>query len=288
MNRIFSEISKYIVSLIMMMLILLTAVSLFIKLTLLNESYYKRVFGSEVYISRVMGDLKENMQVFAVTNAVSYEIVEKNLNEALVKEQIDNNMSSILSFLKSNDETYKSAGNIDELNKFKESMAKDIKEKYPYAKDAEIKSAVTEAVRVIDNNCSFFDFSRVSSAGAVKSVRRVFNMVDKLYFTPVLLFMVVIFLFLFKSRGYELGERLLWTGSGILAAALILVIPSAMLLAFKIPDRLAVDIEHVNYAVKTFLTFFGEFFLIFGVVMTVAGIILMGMRFHRKLSPGLS
>ncbi|MEQ8156857.1 MAG: hypothetical protein ABRQ25_18605 [Clostridiaceae bacterium] len=288
MNRILSEISKYIISLIIMMLILLSVVSLFIKMTLLNENYYRKIFGSEVYISKVMGDLKENMQVFAVTNAVSYEIVEKNLNEDLVKEQIDNNVSSTLSFFKSNDETYKSAGSIDELNKFKENMTRDIKEKYPDAKDAEIKDVTAEAVKVINNNCSFFDFSGVSSAGAVKSVRRVFNMVDKLYFTPVLLFMAVMFLFLFKSRGYELGERLLWTGSGILAAALILVIPSAMMLAFKIPDRLAVDIEHVNYAVRTFLTFFGEYFLIFGVVMTVAGIILMGMRLHPKLSHGLS
>jgi len=270
MNKVLKEISRYIISIIMIMLILLSAVSLFTKTILLNENYYIKNFESETYISRVMSELKEDLQIFALGNAVPYEIFQDNLSETLVKDKIDSNISSSLSFLKSDNENFKSGWNSDNLNKYKENLAKDIKEYYPSAKDSEVESVTEESVKIIESYGTIFDFSKVSSFKDFKTAKKFLNISDKVYFSPILL--VLIFLFLFRARGDVLRERLLWAGSAMIAAAVILIVPSAMLFAFKIPYRLAIGIEHINYAVKTLLISFGDFFLIFGIALGILGI----------------
>ncbi|MEQ8156371.1 MAG: hypothetical protein ABRQ25_16085 [Clostridiaceae bacterium] len=275
MKSVLKEFPNYIISLFMMMLILLSAVMLFTKTVILNENYCNRIFGSEEYVSKVTNELKEKIGIFSVTGGVPQEILEKNLSDTFIKSEIHNYLSADLSLLKSNGEIYDTQVNKEAINNFKENLSGDIRKYYPGIKANEVKNVTSVTASIINSYCNMIDLSKISSYGAFKVLQKAVHLVDKLFFMPILILLASIFMFLYKTRGRILGGRLIWTGSSIIAAAWILIIPSAAVLITAFPGKMFTNIEYVNYALKNYLTSFAQFFLTCGVILICLGIACM-------------
>jgi len=269
MNRAVKEIFKYIVSFAMMLLILLSAVTLFTKAVILNENYYSRIFGSDEYVSKVTNELKEKLGVFSFIGGVPGGILEKNINETFIKSEINKYISADLNFMKSNDESCYTQVNKEAIDNLKENLSANIRADYPGLKAYELKNVASVEAYAIYGYCNIFDLSELSSYGAFK----VTYILNKLFFMPILILLAIIFMFLYKTQGRILGGRLIWTGASFVAAACILIIPSAMIFITAFPDRMFTDMEYVNYTLKSFLTSFAQFFLTCGVILICSGIV---------------
>ncbi len=274
--RTFRNALRYIISLVLMFVFVFLQVGLFVQFTFLNPVFYIHQLETTDYYKELGEDIHFGMRNLSMITSIPVEVLTDTIkSEAIIELSIDN-IYKATDYMKYKTEVVESTIDLETiaypLQRFIEAYAQEHAIKLDEAQREQIDDVAIEAANIVNNHVILFNISAVKHLGEFQRFRKIVFLIYVNWFVPALISILCIASLV--ALNLKRKRRVfLWSGSSMIAASLMILIPVAMALVYRIPYRLNIGTPYLKNALKAITLGYLQFFLSSGSILLVVGIL---------------
>jgi len=257
---------KFILALGIMLSSILLAMSIFTHTTLLNQGFYSSSLEKGNYFTYLDQEIDYSFRNYSLITSIPEKVFSSAVSGDEIRNLTTDNINSTMAYMKNEknyvDEKIEVSGIDSALKKYASGF---------YLEKNQLSTVTDEAAAIINSHAVLFDVSAVMKYSQFQSFRRaLYTVYDKLYVIAAALAVLLIFLFILYRENIWLFE--LWTGGALIAASLVILVPTLMGFIFNIPYRFAVENYYLKVALSSIALGYLRNLAVSGTVMLAAGL----------------
>lgn len=275
---------RMLLSFVLMFGVVILIGSVFVRFVLLNGNYIGDKLEERDYYSQLTENLNTKYATLSLQSSIPEEVfMSAVLDDYEVQRLTRKNVHQMVDYM-----TYRTdeTGIITDRTIFSEPVTTYVKnytEENDVPLDEELQANTTEivdaATDITENGITLFNLENVSGIPQFQQVRKVINLAYN-SLGPVLISLVVIIGLLALLYSRKRYRVLFWVGSSISAGSIFVIVPSALALIFKLPQRLHISANYINTAVQNLALGYSQYFLSTGVLALAIGLLCLFLYFY--------
>jgi len=268
------EILRFMLSLGIMLSLLLFSMSLFTSTTVLNPTFYMHSLEKHSYFTYLEQEIHAGFDNYSLVTSIPASVFSGAVSSEEIKNLTRANIDNTMAYIK-HEREYADV-------KIDQSSIDSAVRKYASGlsgEESQLTTVTEEAAAIVNTHAALFDVSAVKKYSQFQSLRNALYAVDKsLYISAAVVVVLSLLLFL-AARGAK-GAFQLWLGGAVLAASLMILVPTIMGLIYKIPYRFAVENYYLKVGLSSIMIGYLDSLAIIGAVALLAGaeMLYLGLR----------
>mgnify|MGYP001224225548 CR=1 FL=1 len=275
---------RMLLSFVLMFGVIFLIGSIFIRFILLNGNYIGDKLEERDYYSQLTENLNTKYATLSLESSIPEEVFTSAVLEDYdIQKLTRENVNLMVDYMIS--KTDESAVVMDR-NIFLEPVTTYVKsyaEENNIPFDEELQKRTTaivdSATEITENRVTLFNLKNVIDIPQFQSVRKIVNIAYN-SFIPMLIVLALIIIsltLLYRRRRYRV---LFWIGSSISAGSIFVIVPSALALIMKLPQRIQISAPYINTAIQNLAIGYSYYFLTAGIIAFVIGMLSLFLYFY--------
>lgn len=257
---------KFILALGIMLFSILLAMSIFTHTTLLNQRFYINSLEKNSYFTYLNQEIDYSFRNYSLITSIPEEVFSNAVSGDEIRDLTTDNINNTMAYMKNEkdyeDEKIGVSGIDSALKKYVSGISGEV---------SQLSTVTDEAAGIINSHAVLFDVSAVMKYSQFQSFRNtLYTLYDKLYVIGAALAALLILLFILNRRNIWQFE--LWIGGALIAASLVILVPTLMGFIFNIPYRFAVENYYLKVALSSIALGYLRNLAITGAIMLAAGL----------------
>lgn len=271
-------------SFILMFGVILCIASLFIRFVLLNGNYIGDKLENRGYYTQLAENLNTKYATLSLESSVPEEVfMSAVLEDYEIQKLTRENVNLMVDYMTY--QTDESAVIMDKsifsepVTTYVESYANENNIPFDDELQSRTNGVINSATEITENRVTLFNLKNVVDIPQFQLVRKIVNIAYN-SIVPVLIMLVVIIgllALLYSRRRYRI---LFWVGSSICAGSIFIIVPSALALIMKLPQRIQLSAPYVNTAIQNLALGYSHYFLTAGIIALVIGMLSLFLYFY--------
>lgn len=263
------EASRFLLAAGIMFCSIALALSVFTRTTLLNDDFYISSLEKSGYFTCLGQEIDDSFRNYSLITSIPAEVfmgaVSAGEIENLTKENIVDTMSYMRHEAGYAVKKIDATGIDSAIRKYATGIT---------GESSQLSTVTKEAAAIVNSRAVLFDVSRVEKYSQFQSLREAVYIVYKnVYAIAGTLVLLAVLLFVMTRK--KEGSYQLWIGGALLAASVVLLVPSLMGLAYGFPYRFSVGDYYLKVALSGFALGYLRNLIISGLVMLLGGIAML-------------
>lgn len=258
--------------------------SIFIRFILLNGNYIGDKLEDRGYYTELTENLNTKYATLSLESSVPEEVfLSAVLEDYEVQKLTRENVNLMVDYMTS--QTEESAVIMDRtifaepVTTYVESYANE--NNIPFDEELQIRTngVIDSATEITENRVTLFNLKNVVDIPQFQIVRKLVNIAYN-SIIPVLIMLAVLIgclALLYRRRRYRI---LFWVGSSISAGSVFIIVPSALALIMKLPQRIQLSAPYVNTAIQNLALGYSRYFLTAGIIALIIGMLSFFLYFY--------
>lgn len=274
---------RMLLSFILMFGVILCIASVFIRFILLNGNYIGDKLEERGYYSQLEENLNTKYATLSLESSIPEEVfMSAVLEDYEIQKLTRENVNLMVDYM-----TYQTEESgvmmdktifKDPVNTYVESYANENNIPFDEELQSRTNGVIDSATEITENRVTLFNLKNVVDIPQFQIVRKIVNIAyDSI--VPVLIVLVIVvglLALLYRRRRYRV---LFWVGSSISAGSIFVIVPSALALILKLPQRIQVSAPYVNTAIQNLALGYSYYFLSAGLIALVMGLLSLFLYF---------
>lgn len=275
---------RMVLSFILMFGVIACIASIFIRFVLLDGNYIADKLEDEGYYNQLTDNLDTKYETLSLVSSIPKEVfMSAVLEDYELQKLTRENVHLMVEYMTS--QTEESAVIMDKtifskpVTTYVESYANE--NNIPF--DDELKARTTgiidSATEITENRVTLFNLKNVVDITQFQLVRKVVNIAYN-SIVPVLIGLAIVIVLLALLYSRKRYRVLFWIGSSISAGSIFIIVPSALALIMKLPQRIQLSAPYVNTAIQSLALGYSHYFLTAGVLALVLGVLFIFLYYY--------
>ena len=275
---------RMLLSFILMFGVVLCIASIFIRFVLLNGNYIGDKLEERDYYSQLTENLNTKYATLSLESSIPEEVFTSAVLEDYdIQKLTRENVNLMVDYMTS--KTDESAVVMDRniflepVTTYVESYAEENNIPFDEELQKRTTAIVDSATEITENRVTLFNLKNVIDIPQFQSVRKIVNIAYN-SFIPILVVLALIIIsltLLYRRRRYRV---LFWIGSSISAGSIFVIVPSALALIMKLPQRIQISAPYINTAIQNLAIGYSYYFLTAGIIAFVIGMLSLFLYFY--------
>lgn len=275
---------RMLVSFVLMFGVVIAIFSVFIRFVLLNGNYIGDKLEEREYYSQLSDNLKTKYSTLSLQSSIPEEVfMSAVLEDYEVQKLTRENVNLMVDYMTY--ETEESAVIMDRTI-FAEPVTTYVEtytteNNLPYDTEQQVRTTgiIDSATEITENRVTLFNLKNVIDIPQFQTVRKVVNLAYNsiIPVTIGLLVLVGLLSLLYSKKRYRI---LFWIGSSICAGSIFVIVPSALALILKLPQRIRISAPYINTAIQNLTLGYSKYFLSAGLITLVTGLLCIFLYFY--------
>lgn len=275
---------RMLLSFVLMFGVVLCIASIFIRFVLLNGNYIGDKLEERDYYSQLTENLNTKYATLSLESSIPEEVFTSAVLEDYdIQKLTRENVNLMVDYMTS--KTDKSAAVMDRniflepVTTYVESYAEENNIPFDEELQKRTTAIVDSATEITENRVTLFNLKNVIDIPQFQSVRKIVNIAYN-SFIPILIVLALIIIsltLLYRRRRYRV---LFWIGSSISAGSIFVIVPSALALIMKLPQRIQISAPYINTAIQNLAIGYSYYFLTAGIIAFVIGMLSLFLYFY--------
>ena len=272
------------VSFLLMFGIVVAIFSVFIRFVLLNGNYIGDKLEEREYYSQLSDNLKTKYSTLSLQSSIPEEVfMSAVLEDYEVQKLTRENVNLMVDYM-----TYETEESTVIMDRtiFAEPVTTYV-ENYttendlPYDTEQQLRTTgiIDSATEITENRVTLFNLKNVIDIPQFQTVRKVVNLAYN-SIIPVTIGLLVLVGALSLLYGKKRYRILFWVGSSICAGSIFVIVPSALALILKLPQRIRISAPYINTAIQNLTLGYSKYFLSAGLITLVTGLLCIFLYFY--------
>lgn len=258
--------------------------SLFIRFVLLNGDYIGDKLEDRGYYSQLADNLKTKYSTLSMESSIPEEVfMSAVLEDYEIQKLTRENVNLMVDYM-----TYETEESevimdksifLEPVTTYVETFAAENDVPYDEELQKRTNQVIDSATEITENRVTLFNLKNVVDIPQFQLVRKVANLAYNSVL-PILIGLAVIvglLALLYRKKRYRI---LFWIGSSISAGSIFVIVPSALALIMKLPQRIQISAPYVNTAIQNLALGYSYYFLIIGCITFILGLLLLFLYFY--------
>ncbi len=281
---------RMVLSFLLMFGVIFCIASIFIRFVLLNGNYIGDKLEDRDYYSQLTENLNTKYATLSLESSIPDEVfMSAVLEDYEVQKLTRENVNLMVDYMTY--ETDKSAVIMDKtiflepVTTYVETYANENNIPFDEEFQARTTAVVESATEITENRVTLFNLKNVVDIPQFQLVRKVVNIAYN-SIVPILIVLVMIIgllALLYRRRRYRV---LFWIGSSVIAGSIFVIVPSALALAMKLPQRIQLSSRYINTAIQNLTIGYSYYFLTAGLIALAIGILSLFLYFYISSKTG--
>lgn len=269
------DISKFFISFILMFALLITQLSIFERFYFLNSTFYKNILNTTEFFTLLQKEITFGFKNLSMETSIPDEVYSNSFSKAEIKKVSYDNIDNAVNYFKGS--TYKESNiNTKEVQNTLSNYIDQYAKKNSLELSSDLKTQMgvltKDAGSIVENHGTLFNISAVSRFSEFQQFRSVIKRIyTNLY--AFLIIDLILMLSLFLLNGTNKSKALLWIGSSIISASLMVIVPSIMGIAYKISSRINIGTQYLKLFVNSIILGYLKGAFIIGILSFLIGIV---------------
>ena len=275
---------RMLLSFVLMFGVIFLIGSIFIRFILLNGNYIGDKLEERDYYSQLTENLNTKYATLSLESSIPEEVFTSAVLEDYdIQKLTRENVNLMVDYMTS--KTDESAVVMDRniflepVTTYVESYAEENNIPFDEELQKRTTAIVDSATEITENRVTLFNLKNVIDIPQFQSVRKLVNIAYN-SFIPILIVLALIIIsltLLYRRRRYRV---LFWIGSSISAGSIFVIVPSALALIMKLPQRIQVSAPYINTAIQNLAIGYSYYFLTAGIIAFVIGMLSLFLYFY--------
>ena len=275
---------RMLLSFVLMFGVIFLIGSIFIRFILLNGNYIGDKLEERDYYSQLTENLNTKYATLSLESSIPEEVFTSAVLEDYdIQKLTRENVNLMVDYMTS--KTDESAVVMDRniflepVTTYVESYAEENNIPFDEELQKRTTAIVDSATEITENRVTLFNLKNVIDIPQFQSVRKIANIAYN-SFIPILIVLALIIIsltLLYRRRRYRV---LFWIGSSISAGSIFVIVPSALALIMKLPQRIQISAPYINTAIQNLAIGYSYYFLTAGIIAFVIGMLSLFLYFY--------
>lgn len=274
MMKALKETFRFLLAAGIMLCSIALALSIFSRTTLLNADFYTLSLEKSSYFTYLDQEIDDSFRNYSLITSIPADVFTGAVSVDEIRSLTTENIENTMSYMRHEGGYTNKKIDVSGIDSAVRKYASGIT-----GESSQLSTVTKEASAIVNSHAVLFDVSRVEKYGQFQSVREAIYLVYKnVYAVAGMVALLAIMLFLMTRK--TSGSFQLWTGGALLAASMVLLVPSLMGYAFAIPYRFAVENYYLKVGLSSIMVGYLDSLALYGAFMLVVGaeILYLGMR----------
>jgi hypothetical protein len=257
---------KFMLSLGIMLCSIVLAISIFTHTTMLNQDFYLNSLEKSSYFTYLNQEIDDSFRNYSLITSIPEEVFSSSVSDDEIRNLTTDNINNTMAYMK-NEKDYVDekieVGSLDSaLKKYVSGIS---------GEGSQLSTVTEEAAAIVNSHAVLFDVSAVMKYSQFQSLRHMlYTAYSKLYIIAAAFAVLIILLFILYRENSWLFK--LWIGGALIAASLVILVPTLMGFIFNIPYRFAVENYYLKVALSSIALGYLKNLAISGTIMLAAGL----------------
>lgn len=275
---------RMLLSFILMFGVILCIVSLFLRFVLLNGNYIGDKLENRGYYSQLAENLNTKYATLSLESSIPDDVfMSAVLEDYEIQKLTRENVNLMVDYMTY--QTEESAVIMDKtifsepVTTYVESYADENNIPFDDELQARTNAVINSATEITENRVTLFNLKNVVDIPQFQLVRKVVNIAYNSIVPVLIVLAIVIGLLslLYRRRRYRI---LFWVGSSVSAGSVFIIVPSALALIMKLPQRIQLSAPYINTAIQNLALGYSYYFLTAGLIALVIGMLSLFLYFY--------
>lgn len=275
---------RMVLSFILMFGIVIAIFSVFIRFVLLNGNYIGDKLEERDYYSQLADNLETKYSTLSMQSSIPEEVfMSAVLEDYEVQKLTRENVNLMVDYMTY--QTEDSAVIMDRtifaepVTTYVETYTAENEISYDTEQQTRTTGIIDSATEITENRVTLFNLKNVIDIPQFQTVRKIVNLAYNsiIPITIVLLVIVGLLSLLYRKKRYRI---LFWVGSSISAGSIFVIVPSALALILKLPQRIRISAPYINTAIQNLTLGYSNYFLSAGLITLVTGLLCIFLYFY--------
>lgn len=264
--------------------VVLAIFSLFIRFVLLNGDYIGDKLEDRGYYSQLADNLKTKYSTLSMESSIPEEVfMSAVLEDYEIQKLTRENVNLMVDYMTYNTEESEVIMDreifLEPVTTYVETFAAENDIPYDEALQSRTNQIIDSATEITENRVTLFNLKNVIDIPQFQTVRKLVNLAYNsiLPVIAVLFVMIGALALLYRKKRYRI---LFWVGSSISAGSIFVIVPSALALIMKLPQRIQISAPYINTAIQNLTLGYSYYFLIVGCITLVLGLLSLFLYFY--------
>ena len=263
-----------------MFVLILLQFGLFINMVLLNPEFYIGRLNATNYYQELRAEIDLGLENLSMITSIPVKVLTDTIKDDAIVELSNHNINEAADFMKYKTDIVENSVDVKTieypLNLFIEDYAERNDLELEKTQIEQINDVAADVAGIVSNHTVLFNINAVKNYKEFQRFQSlIFLFYKNWYLTALASILCIAFLAALNTRRFR--RVLLWTGSSMIAASLMTIIPTVLALVYRIPYRLNIATIYLNNAVKAFTLGYIQFFLSTGSILCLLGILCLIM-----------
>jgi len=264
-------------------MLILLLLGIFAETILLDPGFYISRLNSTDYFDEIGREIDYGFLNLSMMTTIPLEVFEETVSGTAIVEMGNANIYQAMNYMRYKSDKLDDALDLETvkrpLYRFIEEYSSENEIELDDTQWALIDEAAEDAAAIITNHTVLFNINAVKKYNEFQSFRlAVYFFCRYWYFFLLACIACVILLAVLNFR--RLRRVYLWAGSSAIAASLMVTIPAAMALIYRIPYRFNIGTYYLKKALETFALGYINYFLYSGITLFILGTISLLAYLH--------
>lgn len=264
--RVLKETVRFLLAAGIMFCSIAFALSIFARTTLLNADFYINSLEKSSYFTYLGQEIDDSFRNYSLITSIPEDVFTGAVSADEIKRLTTENIEDATSYMRHEgaytDKKIDASGIDSAVRKYASGIT---------GESSQLSTVTKEAASIVNSRAVLFDVSRVEKYSQFQSLREAIYFVYKnVYAIAGMLALLAILLFLMTRK--KAGSYQLWMGGALLAASMVLLVPSLMGFAYGIPYRFSVGDYYLKVALSSFTIGYLRGLTLSAAVMLLGGI----------------
>lgn len=275
---------RMVLSFILMFGVVLGIASIFVRFVLLNGNYIGDKLEDRNYYAQLTENLNTKYATLSLESSIPEEVfLSAVLEDYEVQKLTRENVNLMVDYMTY--QTEESAVIMDRtifsepITTYVKSYANETSIPYDEELQARTTGVIDSATEITENRVTLFNLANVVDIPQFQIVRKIIQLAYNSIIPVLVVLAIVIALLalLYRRRRYRI---LFWIGSSISAGSIFVIVPSALALIMKLPQRIQVSAPYINTAIQNMALGYSYYFLTAGLISLVLGLLSLFLYFY--------
>lgn len=268
------DVLRYLISLILMFVLILLLFGLFVKMILLNPDYYINELQGTSYYKQLREEIDSGLVDLSLYTSIPVEVLVDAVKDDSIKTLSVNDITLAMQYMKYRVEDVVSIMDSKPIETSLNNFIDDYAAQNDLEVDDELrlqmKEVADQVANIVSNHTVLFNINAVKRFGDFQRFRKIVSLFYDHWYAFLLAALLCMFS-LFTLSHRHLHRGFLWSGSSMIAASLMVVIPAALGMLYRVPYRFSIATSYLKTALRVFTLGYFRFFIFGGLLMLIIG-----------------
>lgn len=263
------EASRFLLAACILLCSVALALSIFTRTTLLNDDFYISSLEKSGYFTCLDQEIYDSFRNYSLVTSIPADVFTGAVSGDEIKSLTKENIGDTMSYMRHEGGYTGKKIDVSGIDSAIRKYASGIT-----GESSQLSTVTKEAAAIVNSRAVLFDVSRVEKYSQFQSLREGIYIVYKnVYAIAGMLALQAALLFLITRK--KEGSYQLWIGGALLAASMVLLVPSLMGLGYGMPYRFAVGDYCLRVALSSFAIGYLRNLALSAIVMLLGGIFML-------------